>query len=49
MENGKIVKHSKQIVDIINIKDICMFEKNCVYIYDNRFLDAVKENIKKRK
>ena len=49
VEYGKIVKHSKQIADIINIKDICMFEKNCVYIYYNCFLDAVKENIKKRK
>lgn len=41
-----IVKHSKQLIDLVEIKDICMFENNCVYIYDNEFLNAIKENVK---
>ena len=41
-----IEKHSKQLTDLVKIGDVCMFENNCVYIYNNIFLNAVKENVK---
>ncbi|MCI5588827.1 MAG: hypothetical protein MR384_13250 [Lachnospiraceae bacterium] len=42
----QVIKHSKNIIDLVKVGDICMFKNNCVYIYDNDFLNAVKENVK---
>lgn len=43
-----IVKHSKNIIDLIEVNDLVKTkeEKTIIHIYDNDTLEAVKEDIK---
>lgn len=45
-----IVKHSKNITDLIEVGDIVIledeFDKNIYYMYDESFVEATKQDIK---
>lgn len=47
IQRGKIVKHSKNIIDLIEVNDLVKTneEKTIIHIYDNDILEAVKEDI----
>ena len=49
-ENEKIVKHSKNITDLIEVGDIVIledeFDKSIYYMYDEDFVEATKQDVK---
>lgn len=40
-----ITKHSKNIIDLIEVGDLCVMDEDIVYMYDEGFINAVKEDI----
>ena len=48
---GNVVKHSKNIIDLIEIGDLVFIEDffnyRFIHIYDERMLEALKEDVKK--
>lgn len=47
-----ILKHSPNIIDLIEVDDICIIDDklsgfDCVYIYDESFIEAVKEDARR--
>ncbi len=47
---SNVVKHSKNIIDLIEVGDIVIledeFDKNIYYMYDESFVEATKQDIK---
>ena len=48
---GKIVKHSKNIIDLIEVEDIVFIENffnySFIHIFDETMLEALKKDVKK--
>lgn len=50
--SSEVVKHSPNIIDLIEVDDICIIDDklsgfDCVYIYDESFIEAVKEDARR--
>lgn len=50
--SSEVVKHSPNIIDLIEVGDICIIDDklsgfDCVYIYDESFIEAVKEDARR--
>lgn len=41
---SKIAKHSFNIIDLIEVGDLCVMDEDIVYIYDEDYINTVKEN-----